>query len=124
MELGAYMQDRLAFERWRRELAECAEQLPPDEQVEYEMKLGYGLTTFDRGPEGEKHLEQAVALAQRYGFGERLFRAESLLREVREEGERAPAAPPAETEPAPELRPTIKALEALAVPNRGGPLED
>ncbi len=124
MELGAYMQDRLAFERWRRELAERYEQLPPDEQVEYEIKLGYGLAMFDRGPEGVKHLEQAVALAEQYGLGERLFRAESLLKEVRDDEERALAAPPAETEPAPELRPTIEALEALAATGRGGPQKE
>ena len=117
MDLGALMQDRLLFERGRRELNRHLDALPPDEQVEHEMKLGRGLVAFDRQDEGERHLERAVALAGRYGLGERLFRAEALLEEARERRDQAvpAAAPLPETVPAPELQSTIESLEALAL---------
>ncbi len=117
MDLGALMQDRLLFERGRRELDRHLDALPPDEQVEYEMKLGRGLVAFDRQDEGERHLERAVALAEQYGLGERLFRAEAMLEEARERRDQAvtAAAPTPEAVPAPELRSTIESLEALAL---------
>ncbi len=117
MDLGALMQDRLLFERGRRELSRHLDVLPPDEQVEYEMKLGRGLVAFDREDEGERHLEQGVALAEQYGLGERLFRAEAMLEEARERRDQAiqAAAPEPEAVPAPELRSTIESLEALAL---------
>jgi tetratricopeptide (TPR) repeat protein len=117
MDLGALMQDRLLFERGRRELDQHLDALPPDEQVEHEMKLGRGLVGFDRQDEGERHLERAVALAEQYGLGERLFRAEALLEEARERRDQAVPAATATSEavPAPELRSTIESLEALAL---------
>ena len=117
MDLGALMQDRLLFERGRRELDQHLDALPPDEQVEHEMKLGRGLVGFDRQDEGERHLERAVALAEQYGLGERLFRAEALLEEARELRDQAVPAATATSEavPAPELRSTIESLEALAL---------
>ncbi len=117
MDLGALMQDRLLFERGRRELDRHLGALPPDEQVEYQMKLGRGLVAFDRQDEGERHLEQAVTLAEQYALGERLFRAEALLEEAREcRDQTVPAAAPSpEAVPAPELRSTIESLEALAL---------
>jgi tetratricopeptide (TPR) repeat protein len=116
MDLGALMQDRLLFERGRREISQSLDVLPPDERVEFEMKLGRGLWAFDRPAEGEARLEQAVALAERYGLGERLFRAEVMLREIRESRQAAlpPTALPPEEQPAPELRATIDSLNALA----------
>jgi len=115
MDLGALMQDRLLFERGRRELDRHLDALPPDEQVEHEMKLGRGLAAFDRQDEGEKHLERAVALAEQYGLGERLFRAEAMLEEARQRRDQAATAPTPEAAPAPELRSTIESLEALVL---------
>ena len=115
MHLSALMQDRVSFERWRRDLDERCETLPPDEQVEFEIKLGYGLAAFGQKAEGEKHLEHAIGVAQQHALGEQVFRAEALLRELRECREQSlPAtALPAEVQPAPELAATIQSLEAL-----------
>jgi hypothetical protein len=116
LDLAALMQDRLAFERWRRAAQEYYDRLPVDERVEFEIKLGYGLASFERRAEGEEHLQRAIALAEAAGLGEQIFRAESLLRELQESYGKPlhAAAPPAEVEPTPELRTTIESLEELA----------
>jgi tetratricopeptide (TPR) repeat protein len=116
LDLAALMQDRLAFERWRRAAQEYYDQLPVDERVEFEIKLGYGLASFERRAEGEEHLRRAIALAEAAGLGEQIFRAESFLRELQESYGKPlhAAAPPAEVEPTPELRTTIESLEELA----------
>ena len=116
MDLGAMLQDQLLFERCRREVQRDFERLPIDERVEFEIKMGYGLAVFDRVAEGEACLERALELAEQYGLGERVFRTETLLREMREGRDLvAPvAAAPPEAEFAPEVRTTIESLEALA----------
>ncbi len=115
MHLSALMQDRVSFERWRRDSDERCETLPPDEQVEFEVKLGYGLAVFGQKAEGETHLERAIAVAEQHSLGEPVFRAEALLRELRECRQQSlPAtALPAEGQPAPELQTTIQSREAL-----------
>ncbi len=116
LDLAALTQDRLSFERWRREASGMYQHLPSDERVEFEIKLGCGLASFERRAEGEEHLRRAIALAEEAGLGEQVFRAETLLQEVRESRDKPwpAAALPAEVEPAPELRTTIESLEALA----------
>lgn len=116
VDLAALMGDRLSFERWRREADKWYDQMPPDERVEFEIKLGTGLAAFERCSEGEDHLRRAIALAEERGLGEQVFRAEARLKEA-QEGRDAPlraASIPAEVEPAPELETTIASLEALA----------
>ena len=78
--------------------------------------MGYGLVVFYRVAEGEACLERALELAEQYGLGERVFRTETLLREMREGRDLvAPvAAALPEAEFAPEVRTTIESLEALA----------
>ena len=115
LEVSALIQDRITFERLRRELDASYDRLPIDERVEYEMLLGTGLAAFDLPGEGEAHLGRAVALAEQHGLGAQLFRAEAALREVREcrahpEGSTAPAREPI---PGPEMQTTIQRLEAL-----------
>lgn len=116
LDLAALMQDRISFERWRREITGVYDRLPPDERAEFEIKLGYGLACFERRAEGEKHLRRAIALAEEGGLGEQAFRAEALLRDVQENCGKPwlAAVPAAEVEPAPELRTTIESLEVLA----------
>jgi tetratricopeptide (TPR) repeat protein len=116
VDLAALMQDRISFERWRREADTCYDHMPPDERVEFEIKLGTGLAAFERWQEGEDHLRRAMALAEDRGLGEQLFRAEAQLREVQEgrDAQKRAATVPTEVDPAPELEPTIASLEALA----------
>lgn len=113
--LSALIQDRVSFERWRRNLQADYSEFPPDMQVDFEMKLGAGLGSFSRFQEGEEHLLRAVQLAEQHGLGENLFRAEGLLTELRERrGRMTPAAtPPQPAAPTPELRETIESLRTL-----------
>jgi tetratricopeptide (TPR) repeat protein len=117
LELSTVVGDRMSFERWRRDLADTREHLPVDDLVDYEMKLGAGLARFGNSTQGEKHAERAIAIAEKHRLGERLFRAEELLTQLR--GRRTDDAAPAATaeEPVvrdPELQSTLDGLHTLA----------
>ena len=117
LELSALINDRVSFERWRRDLTDRRTELLPEEQLDFEMKLGAGWTAFGHQAQSEKHLERAVALAERYKMGERAFQAEALLKAVQER--RAPAVETAALHtdgivPEPELQTTLESLRALA----------
>jgi tetratricopeptide (TPR) repeat protein len=115
-ELTALVQDRVGFERFHRELQSAYDHMPPDERVDYEMKLGAGLASFGATADAIGRLERALRLAEEYRLGQRVFEAERLLNETRAGRvafESPP--PPAEAWPAsePELRETIEELYAL-----------
>lgn len=116
MEVSADVQDRISFERCRREIAVNYQRLPVDEQVDFDIKLATGLADFGRTHEGLPHLERALSLAEEHQLGEHLFRAEAALRSLREGCAATPvgAAPKCESPPAPELRSTIESLAAIA----------
>ena len=84
LDLGALTDDRVSFERWRRELAVQYDQLPPDDQVDFDMKVGSGLSVFGRQQAAVKHYERALRVAEQCHLGERVFTVEKLLRDERE----------------------------------------
>ncbi len=84
LEISALDGDRISFERLRRQLRDRASPLPPDEQVNYEIQVGSGLSLFDRHEQAEAHLRRAIHLAEEHKLGERLFHAERTLKQVRE----------------------------------------
>lgn len=121
LDLSAATQDQLSFERWRRELHRDHELMPSDMRLDFEIKLGRGLAAFGRASEAEDALQRAVALAERHGLGEGLFRAECALTELREHRTRpsdASMPPPAAT-PSPELQQTIDSVRTRRVSLRG-----
>ncbi len=118
LEISALDGDRLSFERLRRELQASAIELPPDEQVNYEIQIGYGLSLFGRHQQAEGHLTRAIQLAEQFNLGERLFHAEGLLEHVRKR--RSPPRGQEATPPKvgvasyePEVQDTIERLETL-----------
>jgi tetratricopeptide (TPR) repeat protein len=115
MEIHAIEGDRLAFERVRRDLDGVTPSLPVDERLDLALKTGLGLARFGRYDDAEAALETALALADTYGLGERLFAVEAALDQIRA-GDRgtAPLASPSARVSSPELRGTIEDLEALA----------
>ena len=116
IELSALTVDRLSFERWRQAVANETEPLPPDEQVDFQFKVGAGLARFGLQDKAEKHLGHALELAERYRLGERLFRIEAALEQLREHRASlsADTAPPAmQTSEPSELLTTIAELQAL-----------
>jgi tetratricopeptide (TPR) repeat protein len=115
LDVGAQIGDRISFERWRKELAADRDLMPPDVQVDFAMKLGAGLAAFDRSTDALAELDRAIALAERHGLGESVFRAERLLNEVREHRSRQhdAAAPPSPLAPSPELQRAIDSLRRL-----------
>ncbi|MBI4419544.1 MAG: hypothetical protein HY560_01855 [Gemmatimonadetes bacterium] len=114
--LSAAVQDRLGFERWRKELESQYDMLPPEERAEFDTKLGGGLAAFGNSEDAAERLSRAVAVAEEYKLGQRLFEAERLLLEI-EEGNNASKealSPRAEEVPAdPEVRAAIEGLYAL-----------
>jgi hypothetical protein len=116
VELGAMTGDRVTFERWRRELSGSYDDLPPEDQVDYELKVGTGLATFGHRSQAEKHLQRAIDLAEQHRLNERLFTAESMLKELCEcrDHEKEDAAPDDdEISVEPQLQSTLASLVTL-----------
>lgn len=109
LEVSANIQDRVGFERWRRELEAVAETLPPAEEVDFEMKLGCGLSAFGNENDGKARLTRGLQLAEKHKLGQRVFEAEQLLGSLRA-GRDLRATPPATTEIVPELQPVLDSL--------------
>jgi len=117
VDLAALMGDRISFERWRNEIAGQYERLPPDERVDFQLKVGSGFACFGRMAEAEAHLRRAIALAEEHALPEWLFRAEAVLKDVlaRRVDKHINAAPATEAAALPELQATIESLEQLSV---------
>ncbi len=114
IELSGLVQDRVGFERWRRELEGQRDKLPPDQLADYETKVGSVLAIFDRPSEAREHFEVAIQVAESYGLSQRLFDAERMLRELRDETTASAAGAPALEPPlVPEIRETVESLFAL-----------
>ena len=115
IELSSVIVDRISFERWRKEVSNHLDSLPPDDQVDFEFKVGTGLSQFGTHAKAEQHLIRGIELAERYGLGERLFRIEDALACVREHRACvvASAELPASEIALPELHTTIQELKAL-----------
>jgi len=114
VEVSALTGDRFSFERWKREAESFREALPVDEVTNLEYALGIGLASFGSHGDAQRHLENAIALAEQTGLGERLFTAEKALRELREH-RLITAELPEPDAPTPELQGTIERVMALAV---------
>ena len=116
LDLSALVADRLSFERWRREIADHCGSLPAEDQVDYEMKLGAGLFRFGHRAQGERRIQKAIALAERHRLGQRLFKAEELLSDIREHCAEEPATAVQHQdsfEEEPQLRNTLDSLFAI-----------
>lgn len=118
IEVSAQMADRFSFQRWRREAEALREALPVDDVCNLELSLGIGLASFGSRDDAELHLENAIVIAEQAGLGERLFKAENALNQLRERRPLEAAAvwgTGAEPElPTPELQGTIERVMALA----------
>jgi tetratricopeptide (TPR) repeat protein len=114
LELSATTQDRLGFARWRKEAQRSYDAFPPEQKIDFEMKMGIGLVSFGASEDAIVRFSRALSLAQEFNFGQQIFEAEDQIREARE-GEHAKALPlPSEPEPTePELRDAIEGLYAL-----------
>lgn len=119
LDLGALTDDRVSFERWRRELAAQYDRLPPDDQVDFDMKVGSGLSVFDRHQAAVKHYERALQVAEQCHLGKRIFAVEKLLRDEREHRTKeVDRTAPRISEEVPDkyLLETLDGLNSLAVP--------
>ena len=82
LHLASRSGDRVAFERWRRELEKQRASLPPDAYVDLEIKLGQGFTTFGQPERAAEVLESAVRRAAQYRLSKYLARAQEALSEA------------------------------------------
>lgn len=116
LDLSALVSDRFSFERWRREIAAHSASLPVEDQVDYELKLGTGLYRFGHRVQGERRIQEAIALAERHRLGQRLFKAEELLSNIRgHHADESTSATPSQNsvEREPQLQETLDSLFAL-----------
>ena len=122
LDLAALTGDRLSFERFRQSLAAQNGALLPEVQLDFELKVGVGLSQFEEHQQGEAHLRRAVELAEFLCMSERLFFAEQQLEEVRQRRIRPPQIPTGATADANGFQPlqeTVARLEVLAVCQQG-----
>jgi hypothetical protein len=121
LDLAALIGDRLTFERFRQSLAAQSSTLLPEVQMDFELKLGVGLSLFEEYEQGEAHLRRAVDLAERYGMGERIFHAEQQLAEAQQQQIQPPQVAPgtkADADSSQQLQETVARLECLAAGGR------
>ena len=90
--------------------------LPADQLVEYEIKLGVALASFAQDHEALTHLGVAVNFAREFGLGQRLFDAERKIAEIAAQQDEAsirrmPAPEPSLT---PDIRETVESLFELS----------
>lgn len=120
VDLSVLIGDRIGFERWRRDLAEQYDRLPPDDKVDLDIKVGSGLMEFGMRGQAEKHIRRALSVAEDCKMGERIFKLEELLRTVLEPS--VPASEKADSHTVqrnvePQLQSTLESLNALATPS-------
>jgi hypothetical protein len=118
VDLSAMTQDRMSFERWKKEVIGAYERMPPDERVDFQLKVGAGLARFGRFAAAEEHLRLAMALAEEHALPEWLFKAEAVLRDVQArtlDEHTTGAMPPIGPAAVRELRATIEELEQFDV---------
>jgi len=84
LDLAALTGDRLTFERYRKSLSAQSETLLPEVRLDFELKLGVGLSQFAEHQQAETHLGQAIKLAEQFGMAERIFYAEQQLEEAQQ----------------------------------------
>jgi tetratricopeptide (TPR) repeat protein len=114
LEVSAHTQDRVGFERWRREVESDYDTLPPAERVDFEINTGWGLATFGNESEAKSRLERALGLAETYKLGQRVFEAEQLLNDLRA-GRQFAASPPVGTaEIIPQLQAVVDSLQTAS----------
>jgi tetratricopeptide (TPR) repeat protein len=121
LDLAALMGDRLAFERFRQVLAAQQESLLPEVRLDFELKLGVGLSQFEEYQHGQVHLQRAIELAEEYGMAERLFYAEQQLKEAQQTRGRpshTTTCAQADADDFPPLQETVARLEFLVVGQR------
>jgi tetratricopeptide (TPR) repeat protein len=117
IDLSAVTADRIGFERWRRDLAEQYDRLPPDDKVDLDIKVGSGLLEFGMRGQAEKHVRRALSVAEECKMGERIFKLEELLQNMLEPS--VPASEKADSHTVqrnvePQLQSTLESLNALA----------
>ncbi|HET7586313.1 MAG TPA: hypothetical protein VFK13_15480 [Gemmatimonadaceae bacterium] len=76
MEIAFLERRHLVFDQYRREL--CSVELPHDLQALYLYTAAQGFRIFGSAQESEAALESALAIAQRYGINELIFKIEAL----------------------------------------------
>lgn len=90
IETAAQRRDRVAFERWRREL-EPAVQGTPYLAVDFGLKVGQGYHLFGHDKRAARYAENARELAEQHHLNQLAFQAEELLRALDGKGQSTPA---------------------------------
>jgi tetratricopeptide (TPR) repeat protein len=80
LHLASLTGDRVAFERWRRDLEGQRSSMPADAFVDFATKLGQGYAAFGQITPARAALESAVRRAEQHKLNKYLFRAEQALR--------------------------------------------
>ena len=117
LDLAALTSDRLTFERFRQLLTAQSGSMLPEIQLDFELKLGVGLSLFEEHEQGEAHLRRAVELAEQFGMSERIFHAEQQLEEAQQRRTQPPkvsSVAKANADGSRSVQETVARLECLA----------
>lgn len=84
MHCASYRRDRLAFERWRVRCEARQDDMPPNILTDFRLKTGIGRARFGQFDRAEALLETALAVAERAGLNEFVFRIERIRGALRD----------------------------------------
>lgn len=93
LDITAAMQDRMSFERIRREVAKLESSLPPDWAADFYLKLGRGFRDFGQRDLARSYLEKTIEFASQHDVHQYAFEAERALQDITLERVHQPSAP-------------------------------
>lgn len=115
MDIAAYTDDRVAFERWRKKVQDTVEGSPYLE-ADFELKVGKGLLLFGKPRTAVVHLKAAMKIAEAADLNQLYFLAEKALEEVQSGTQPSKAAHDADSYVThPEVHAVADRLHALRV---------
>jgi tetratricopeptide (TPR) repeat protein len=95
LEIAGIVRDPMAFGRYKAMIREAEPNLPPEQQVDFQLQLGIAYWRFGKWRKAKVAIGKAIALAENYGLNQYLFEAETIAEKLKSGP--TPAALPEET---------------------------
>ncbi|HUL03365.1 MAG TPA: hypothetical protein VLV16_09085 [Gemmatimonadales bacterium] len=78
MYAASYRRDQVAFARWRGQCERKLDDMPPNIQADYYLKLGIGEARFGQFARARNTMDRALAIAEQAGIHEAVFKIERI----------------------------------------------